>query len=149
MKAAPTLDGRLRIDVESEADALVLMSVIADARQQPEALAEDVGGLMPEEAREDWDEFVLPELRDRFSDQLDRVANAVRTLGEGDSLFIAGDEAEAWFGALNQARLALEARYHFTRDQDADAGAEVRSARIRSHFYQVVQGLILDCLMLK
>ncbi len=147
MKAAPTLDGRLRIDLESEADALVLMSIVADAGGRVSELSEDVAGVMPGELEEDWQEFVMPELRVRFGGQIAHVAQQVSPLSEGDTLFIGGDEAEEWFGTLNQARLALEARYHFASRGAGEADTEVRSAGIRSRFYLMLQGLILDFLM--
>lgn len=147
MKAAPTLDGRLRIDAESEADVFALKSVVVDAGDSPENLAEDVGGLMPLELSEDWTEIILPELHGHFREQVTAVARSVKDVTPGDTVFIGKEDAELWYGALNQARLSLESRYKFENRPFDDMDPEQRNARIRSHFYQVVQGLILDFLM--
>ena len=148
----PTLEGGLRIDIESSGDWLVLEQIPADAIEEKRfSLPEELASLMDDES--DWDDLVVPELSDLFSGQVDHVAEAVaravETSGEeSGELFILRDEARDWYGALNQARLALESRWKFSADEDAGvlAGAppQKRSAFIRSQFYLVLQGLLLD-----
>lgn len=147
MKAAPTLDGRLRIDLENEIDVAVMASVVGDAGPTTATLAEAVSGGMDAEVAEDWDEFVVPDLRESFNNQVACVAKALAGVEPGSTVFVPRDEAEQWYGALNQARLALESRYQFGDDELEKMDPERRTARIRSHFYQVLQGLLLDFLM--
>jgi hypothetical protein len=91
-------------------------------------------------------------LRTLFDSQLGAVAHAVEEAARAaanaaGSLAIERAAAEGWYGALNQARLALEDRHHF--HQQAAATPETmppgrRSAWFRSQFYLAVQGLLLE-----
>lgn len=147
MKVAPTLDKRLRIDVESEVDRMILQAVIADARGEGGGLAGRLAGGMPDELAADWNEFVLPGLGEDFDGQLGVVEQAIAGLeGEGE-IYITADDAEAWFGALNQARLALEESHHLSEVGDEEMPPPLRTAWYRSQFYQMVQGMLLEFLM--
>jgi len=148
MKAAPTLDGRIRIDLESELDRMVLRAIPQDARLDGWDAIERLREPVDDGQRgEDWEDFVRPELENTFEGQLATIAAALAELENGEPLFIVRDQAEAWFGGLNQARLALEARYRLTEADPTEIGAEERSAWFRSHFYLQLQGLILEFLM--
>ena len=147
MKAAPTLDGRVRIDPETDLDLLVLRAVLPDARARKDGLAERVAGEMAEEVEEDWREYVTPDLQETFDGQLVVLAEAVSSAEVGEPIFIEREQAEAWYGALNQARLSLEDRYGFGDEELDDMEPEMRTARIRSHFYQILQGLLLEFLI--
>ena len=147
MKAAPTLDGRLRIDVETELDVVVLKSVVGDAAPETGSLAEKLADGMAAEVDADWREFVLPDLRELYGAQVATVARALADLSPGTAIFVARDEAESWYGAFNQARLALEERYRLSHKDGAPITPERRTAVIRSHFYQVIQGMLLEFLM--
>ncbi len=85
--------------------------------------------------REDWSQFVEPELRSHFAGQVALLAGDLEAaetmdasddpeslIGDGDGeergdgkpqrwmrIVIPADHVEPWYGALNQARLALEA----------------------------------------
>ncbi len=147
MKVAPTLDKRLRIDVESDVDRLVLQAIVVDARATGGGLADHLGGGMPRELAGDWEELVLPELGDGFDRQLEVVGRAVAALdGEGE-IYITVNDAEFWYGALNQARLALEERHHLSEVDEELMPPPLRSAWYRSQFYLMVQGMLLDYLM--
>ncbi|BCX47896.1 hypothetical protein HAHE_18040 [Haloferula helveola] len=147
MKAAPTLDGRIRVDLETDLDLLVLRSIIADAQGGGSDLATRLSGKMDASLADDWSDFVLPELRGEFNAQLEVIAKALGPLEPGQPLFIERPDAELWYGGLNQARLSLEARFGFGNEELEAMPPDKRSARIRSHFYQVLQGLLLDFLM--
>ena len=102
---------------------------------------------------------VIPELREFFSGQLRKVAETVfRAQGkvapeekdwdaEG-RLFIEREDGAEWYGALNQARLALERRYKFGPTQEVTSvesfPAAKRSAFIRSQFYCALQSVLLE-----
>ncbi len=147
MKAAPTLDGRIRIDLEDAMDLVVLRAIIADAHARDDDLASRLSAGTDPDLAEDWDDYVLPELRVSFNSQLETIVGALAEVTPGDTLFIGREDAEAWFGGLNQARLALEDRYGLAgADEDAQDG-EMKSAGIRSHFYQMLQGMLLHFLM--
>ena len=156
MKVAPTLDGGLRIDAESTGDWDVLRSLVTDAVTRGGDLATRLGNLIEgEEDSEDWKEFVVPELRTRFDHQLATVVQAVENAADAvdqgpGPLAIPREQAEDWYGALNQARLALEERHRFHESPDLapqSMSPPKRSAWFRSHFYMALQGLLLDHVM--
>jgi hypothetical protein len=147
MKAAPTLDGRIRIDVEDALDLLVLRSIVADAGRDDD-LADELAAAMDSEVRDDWDDYVLPDLRLQFQQQLRTVLDALGEVYPGGTLFIDSGHAADWFGALNQARLTLEDRFDLSAFEDEDPPEkEARSAKVRSRFYQMLQGLLLGFIL--
>ncbi|MEM1085760.1 MAG: DUF2017 family protein [Verrucomicrobiota bacterium] len=150
MKAAPTLDGRIRIDVESPLDRMILHAIPHDARTAGVDLAERLGDVMDEDGgKEDWNDYVLPDLREDFNDQLTTIEEALTGLEaeKPEPIFILKEDAETWYGGLNQARLALEERYHFHDEEPEEMTPGKRSAFFRSHFYQTLQSLLLEFLM--
>jgi hypothetical protein len=153
MKVAPTLDGGLRIEAEGPRDWDVLRMIVPDALGCSEHLARRMGALMAATGMgEDWDELVVPDLQSLFDSQLGAVAHAVEqaaaTAANGNgSLAIDRAGAEAWYGALNQARLALEQRHRFHEHGPGTPAAMPpgrRSAWFRGQFYLAVQSLLLD-----
>jgi len=151
MKVAPVLKGGLRIDAESPLDWMVLRCITHDARGGGLDLADRVAAAMEaDEGAEDWRDFVLPDLREGFNAQLAAIDAAVGAAGVGDeagSLFIAPEDAELWYGGLNQARLALEERYQLSEADLPEMTPGRRSAWFRSQFYLHVQSLLLDHVM--
>jgi hypothetical protein len=134
----------------------VLRTIVPDAAARGTDLAARLGILIEEEPdSEDWSEYVVPDLRSLFDSQLAAVAHAVESAAEAaeqgaGSLWIRRNEAELWYGALNQARLALEDLHRFHDTPDAPPGktsAAKRSAWLRSQFYLALQGIVLDHLM--
>jgi hypothetical protein len=152
MKASPTAAGGLRIDAEDPADWQLLRGIVADAEAGPD-LADGFGGLIaPESGAEDWREFVVPDLREAFHDELTEVGAAIESAvhqaenGPG-AIWIGQKEAFPWYSALNQARLALEDAHHFGQQETIDPTGfdEARkSAFLRSRFYCAIQGLLLE-----
>lgn len=156
MKVMPTMEGGLRLEIESASDWVMLKQIPQDATEKLEtSLPEILGDLMDDES--EWGDLVLPDLQLIFSAQLAQVASAVteaeglaRDQGNGDEgeLFIPRQEAEEWYGALNQARLALESRYQFGPTDEIDDLSTYppakRTAFIRSQFYCTLQSILLD-----
>lgn len=151
MKVAPVLKGGLRIDVESPMDWMVLRCIPYDARGGGLDLADRVSAPMSgDEGIEDWRDYVLPDLRDEFNSQLSAIEAAVDAAGSEDEpgeLFILKEDAELWYGGLNQARLALEERYDLSNAILAEMTPGKRSAWFRSQFYLHVQSLLLTHVM--
>lgn len=151
MRMAPTLNGGLRIDAEEPHDWQVLRCIAIDAN--PLALASWLSLSAGEDA-EDWEELVQPDLEAGFEDQIDTVSAAIHAAAlaasEGPgSLFIEKADGEKWFGALNQARLALHSKYDFS-DEEADVDEmdfDKRSAFFRYQFYMVIQDVLLNRIM--
>lgn len=157
MKVMPTLQGGLRIDAEGPRDWMLLRAIGLDAADGggsdlAERLGEAMGG---GEAGEDWREYVTPELREEFQDQLTRVMaaieNARRECGSGAGpLWIRREDGFPWYAALNQARLQLEEVHRFGNDElrsPDDIAALPRprlEALLRSRFYLTLQSLLLD-----
>jgi hypothetical protein len=148
MKVAPTLQGGLRIDVENALDWMVLRCISYDARGSGPDLANRVSSAMAgDKSIEDRKEYVLPELRDSFNSQLDTIEAALARAGDGEEpgeVFITREDSELWYGGLNQARLALEERYGFSREQPEEMSPGERSAGVRSQFYLHDHSLLLD-----
>ncbi len=151
MKVGPTLQGGLRIDVETPLDWMVLRCISYDARGGGIDLADRVSSRMgKDEDFSDWQEFVLPELRDSFNAQIETIEGALSLAGDGEEpaeIHIARDEADLWYGGLNQARLALEERYSFSSEDPEGMTPGKRSAWFRSQFYLHVQSVLLDHVM--
>jgi hypothetical protein len=157
MKAMPTLEGGLRIDAESPNDWTVLRSIVADAGATNGVdLASRLGALISEEAgAEDWEEYIVPDLRESFQDDLAQVgANIESAIFEVDGaagpVWISRADVFPWYSALNQARLSLEEIFHFGPGEDIDPASyppAMRAAYIRTRFYGTIQELLLDHVM--
>lgn len=156
MKVQPTLDGGLKIDAENLVDWEVLHAIIHDAAYGDSDLASHLGNLITEDAgAEDWQDFVVPDLREEFNQQITHVTKAIENAmeksgGEAGSIWIPRKDGLTWYGALNQARLALEDLHHFGTDIDVSLDylhSSQRSAYFRSQFYLAIQSLLLDHVM--
>ncbi len=153
MRITPTLEGGLRIDAEDLTDWEVLHAIVHDAQRPEIDLANNLGNLIKDESTAgDWEEYVIPDLREGFENQLSIVAKSVQeavdqSAGEPGSVWIAPADGFPWYGALNQARLALEDLHHFGPGDSVAIGElcpASRSAFLRSHFYLTLQSLLLD-----
>jgi hypothetical protein len=156
MRLMPTLEGGMRIEIETPTDWLVLEQIAPDALDGGnDRLPQRLGALMDEQS--DWEEVVIPELKSFFSGQISCVVEGVKRGQEGVELgkeeasgevFITKEDAENWYGALNQARLALEARYKFGESEEIedleDFDDDKRSAFVRNRFYNALQGVLLE-----
>ena len=151
-----TLEGGLRLDAEDADDWQLLNGITNDALSCEENLADRLGKLIvDEDVAPDWKEYVVPDLEEGFNADLQHVSNTIATAryecgGEAGPLWITPDDAMQWYSAFNQARLALEERFHFgPTDQINFAGLSVlhSAAFIRSQFYCAVQSLLLEHVM--
>lgn len=159
MTVAPTLDKGLRIDVDSATDWQVLDMICTDATlQNGPSLAESLGGFMEDD--EDWSELMTPELGEQFNEQVTHVSKAISSAKkENDltgSVSISHDEADIWFGAINQARISLESRFQLSKlEEEFEDGIQaddikdpaLLSAIIRYDFYSRIQNIMLDYIL--
>jgi hypothetical protein len=100
--------------------------------------------------REDWAEFVEPELRAAFETALDVIRRDLRQLeGPGPLrvLRLQIRHLEAWIHGLNQARLALAARHELTDEEMADAAIPEAPARAAALFHIRYYALLMDCFL--
>ena len=157
MKAMPTLEGGLRVDAENSHDWAVLRSIVADAGAVNGVdLASRLGALISEEAgAEDWEEYVVPDLREGFQDELAQVGANIESAifevgGEPGPIWISREDATAWYSSLNQARLAIEEHFKFGASEEIDIQSlnpEHQAVFIRSKFYCAIQSLLLKYVM--
>ncbi|MDP4626498.1 MAG: hypothetical protein NWT08_15335 [Akkermansiaceae bacterium] len=153
MKIAPTIEGGLRIDPETDEDWYILRAIVLDANNCETDLASRLGDLVTDEKlAEDWQDIVVPDLRESFSDALHYIQGSLEAASafpkDGEHpIWITREDAFTWYSALNQARLALEERFHFGPDPASDAANLTplrHEALLRSHFYSALQSFILD-----
>ncbi|WP_435893030.1 hypothetical protein [Oceaniferula spumae] len=143
----PTLEGGLAIEPESNTDWAVLEMITHDVGR-PAHLAESLAGLMDDDS--DWEEYVVPDLELNFNSQCKYVAAVIAEAREYDerAIYIKPVNADKWYGAINQARISLEARYKLEAVEDVDeAPAELRSAHFRNRFYLMLQSMLLEYVM--
>jgi len=118
--------------------------------QPPETIAEDVA---------DWKNFVVPDLRTRNVEALERVEADVRNARPSGKrrkpqfeIAIAIDAVDQWYSALNQARLVLQEKYHLP-DEHEVLSLERLFARgqwrayFQSRFYAEIQCWLLELVM--
>lgn len=147
MKVALSLDGGVVLELESELDWTALEAMVEDSGR-PGDLAESLAGLMDEES--EWDEWVVPELVEGFEGQFSHVKSAItHARNQGDSrIEITPEEADLWYGAINQSRLALQARYRFdVISSMEEQSEEVQLAYLRDRIYTSLQGILLEYVM--
>lgn len=96
---------------------------------------------------EEWKEYVEPEMHEHFESALDVVRADMAGFPSPDAeahqtLLVPVDHLESWIHALNQARLALGARYDVTEEDmdDLPSGGDERALAIfQIHFYGYLQ----------
>lgn len=156
MTVMPTLEGGLRIDAEDESDWDLLRGIVDDANGGESDLASRLGGMVDDaDVAEDWQEFVVPDLREEFQDELAEIGAMIESAafdvdGGAGPLWITRENAYPWYSALNQARLSLEEVYQFGPEGRADPRKmkeEKQAAFIRSGFYSDIQSLLLEHVM--
>lgn len=148
--------GGLRIDAEGEADWHLLYMIITDAASCDRGLAARLADAIGDrEMAADWNEWVVPELAEGFEAELAFVKMVIETArseasGGVGPLWIIPREAQRWYGALNQARMALEAIHHLGPSDGIDfekLTLEKRGAFMRSQFYCALQSALLERVM--
>lgn len=115
----------------------------------------------------DWREYIVPDLSSEFEDHLDEVLADLNLLElqidevhpdvQCYELKIPVEHGQAWYSSLNQARLALEVRYHFSLlkedldwenmpevdEEEEPAVTERLTAYMRYEFYALIQEWLL------
>ncbi len=156
MKAMPTLEGGLRIDTEDASDWELLRSILGDANGCEADLASRLGAFVSEEAGgADWEEYVVPDLREGFHDELAEVGASIESAiyhadGGPGPIWITRDDVFPWYSSLNQARLAIEEHFQFGPGEtvaEETLTPERRAAFMRSKFYCAIQSLLLEYVM--
>ncbi len=111
------------------------------------------------ELRAEWKVYVQPELRRLFGHATDIVVADLEQLASNEKPFanctlrIPTRNAEAWLNALNQARLAIAAKFDFTESELSDhyrspIGSRRDLSLFQVNFYGFLQEWILrevDC----
>jgi len=153
MKILPTIEGGLRIDPENAADWHILRAIVLDANGHQIDLATRLGEMIShEKISEDWQDIVVPDLRESFADDLHHVYASIETAAafpneSGTPIWITRADAHQWYSALNQARLAIEEKYQFGNNPESDPKNRKplrHEALVRSRIYCGLQTLILD-----
>jgi hypothetical protein len=107
------------------------------------------GGADPE-ADSEWREVVEPELRELFQSHIDVVSADLKRMEEKDganSLQVPGEHLEAWVHTLNQARLALGARYDIN-EEDMEGRRKIDGPEKGFALFQIeIYGLVLSFLL--
>lgn len=147
MTVGPTVAGGLKLAPETEHDWMLLIGIAGDSDSD---LAGRLAGLMDEDSM--WDEIVAPELTEEFSKQrITVVKEVMKAKEEEDDVHIVKSSADVWYGALNQARLALEDQYKFGAREEVDPkmfeNPSARAAYFRNNFYCHIQSLLLQYVM--
>lgn len=107
----------------------------------------------------EWKVYVEPELRRLFQSATETVESDLRQLGANEKPFanstlrIPHEHSDAWLNALNQARLAIAAKYDFSEAELCDhyrspIGSRRDLSLFQVNFYGFLQEFILremDC----
>ncbi len=123
---------------------------------EPEGSAAATERLFPDPAtgrdaagiREEWQEFIRPELQQWFENASATVEADLEPLQEGDIMAIPVGHIDAWLNTLNQARLVLAARFNVGEgDMERPDSHLLESERdfaiFQIHFY----GFLQECLI--
>ncbi len=93
---------------------------------------------------------MVPDLVETFDNQRNYVAAAIQHARDqsAETLTITPNDAERWYGAVNQARLALQSRYRLDVIESLDeVPDEVIQAYFRDRFYTALLSLLLEFVM--
>ena len=119
------------------------------SRAAQERLFPEPSAHKEEEINAEWDDLVKPELREAFENASVTVEGDLEPLAEGrDELKIPLEHVDAWLNTLNQARLALAARYEVSEaDLNRAAAYPPRDERDLAVSQIHVYGLLQECLI--
>ena len=152
-------NGRLEISEIDPFLAELLRQIPASANPESVPAAEQRLYSAPAQPNErelcaEWKIYVEPELRRLFQSATDIVASDLEQLVEKDKPFANGtlripqEHSDAWLSALNQARLALAAKYDFSETELCDyfrspIGSRRDLSLFQVNFYGFLQEFIL------
>jgi hypothetical protein len=153
-----------RIDAEtmeiSDLDLLgceLLQQIVVSAQVDDHPVAQERLYSSPTEAHdpafeEDWKNYVQPDLRELFRSAQEVVTKDLKNFPAEDSgddhiLLLPVEHLEDWIHCLNQARLALSARFEFTEHDLEEPlpfhGDQRALALFQVHFY----GFLQECFL--
>lgn len=153
MNLTTTDDGGFQLHLDHPSEWLMVMAILHDANAPGFDLATAVGAPMKAtDGWDDWSEWVLPDLREGFEQHLLTVAAAIEAARKGGInkrgvVVVPKAQLFDWYAALNQARLAMEAKYQFGSKpprETGDGATERGAAYFRSQFYSFLQSYMLD-----
>ena len=105
-------------------------------------------------ANEDWRAYVHPELKEMFTSASQLVRDDLETFEELDdtnenwAFEIPAAHYDQWLNVLNQARLALAARFDFEEKEMSRSGpATIETVRDFSLFQVHFYGFLQECLL--
>ena len=154
MKVRFNETGDMEVLLENDLEREIFPCIERDARALGEEwLSDSMGPDFDEDWFTNWNEWIQPEVQSAYNAQL----MSVRQFGtaKDNIVFVPSSHVEFWFGAVNQARMALEAIYHFSEEnipeerEDAMAYVEQwaedkQGGYQRSHFYAWFQEILLE-----
>lgn len=147
-------EGDMEVLIETDLEKEIFPCIERDARVLGEEwLSDSMGPDFDEEWFANWQEWIQPEIQDAYNMQL----SAIRKFGKikDNVAFVPRMFVELWYGAVNQARMALEEIYGFTEENIPEDREEAMSyvvqwsedkqgAYQRSHFYTWLQEILLE-----
>ncbi len=154
MKIRFTEKGDMEIRLEGELEREVFPCIVRDARSLGEEwLSDSLGPDFDDAWFGEWQEWVQPEVQEAFNAELD----SLKRFGQpkNDLIFVPANQVEKWYGAVNQARMALEAIFHFS-EEELEGDDEELAVRMeqwplekqgsfqRAHFYAWFQQILLE-----
>lgn len=154
MKMRFTDSGDLEILLEHKLERDIWSCIIADAEfLGNEWLSDSLSPTFDDPWFEEWQEWVQPEIQTTYTAQL----NALKTQAHPKDkiIFVLNKNIPLWFGAVNQARHALEMVFLFSEEEIPEEeekraeymqhwGQEKQAAFQRSHFYIWFQEILLE-----
>lgn len=157
MKIRFTDKGDMEVLLENDLERDIFPCIERDARALGEEwLSDSLSPDFDDPWFTNWQEWVQPEVQERFDEQLSSLNKFSKPVGE--MLFIPQAHVEAWYGAVNQARIALETIFHFSEEEIPDNREELMSkveqwaedkqgGYQRFHFYGWFQEILLEGLV--
>ncbi len=101
-----------------------------------------------EALREEWTEYIKPDLRHLFETARDTVKGDLEQLLGGSTLIIPSEHIDAWLNALNQARLVLASRFELSEaDLDKPVSYVLETERDLALFQVHFYGFVQECLI--
>jgi len=150
LESEGTLTG-IRIDIEYLEDWQCLEMIALDVVLNNKPPSHQFSKHMRPD--DDWKEYVMPEIDEKLNSQVLFVNGKIEQEKAQDreepSVTILSADAAAWYGAINQARLALESHYRLSLIQDEEyqsssLSGEVIYAAVRNNVYTYIQSQLLD-----
>ncbi len=141
----------LRSDFARQIDHITadLLTARRETRPAEPATGSDAPAFEDTGTDDDDDDAGEADADDSESEDEDEDEDASPAATETYELTIPFDHVEAWYGALNQARLVMQARYDFPEQESLESIVELLASEnlkpyLTSRFYTEVQGALLE-----